>query len=67
VILLIASVIVTGACWRVRSVERDLIALHLGQEVILYQDPNPQRFDQVARALLRALEHAEDVSPDGFE
>jgi hypothetical protein len=58
--IFVASVVVAWACWRSRGVDQRLMGVYRGREVIIYQDVDPQRFAQVARALNRALERAED-------
>lgn len=61
VAIFVASVVTARACWRARSVCQRLIGIYRSREVILYQDSDPQRFAQVARALARAIERVEDA------
>jgi hypothetical protein len=61
VAIFVASVIVSWACWRAREVDQRIVGVYRGIEVILYYDADRQRFAQVARALGRALEQAEDA------
>jgi hypothetical protein len=58
--LLAGSVAVSGACWRVRRVRQELVAVHRGRLVRLYRGTDPRTFGQVRRALTRALEQAGD-------
>lgn len=60
-VLLVASVVVSGACWRLRAVEYELVAYYRGQPVRLYRSSDSRAFDQVKRGLLRALEQAADT------
>jgi hypothetical protein len=48
---------VGGACIRVPSQRRELWALYRRRNVCLFHTTDPERFGQVQRALLRALEH----------
>jgi hypothetical protein len=59
--IFLASVVVAWACWRARGLDQRLVGTYRAQEVIIYQDRDPQRFAQVARALNRALEQVEDA------
>ena len=59
--LLIVSVVVSGACWRLRAVVYELAAVYRGRPVRLYRSTDIQTFDQVKRGLLRALEQAADT------
>lgn len=61
ILLLIASIVVSGACWRLRAVEYELAAVYRGRPVRLYRSTDSQTFDQVKRALQRALEQAADT------
>jgi hypothetical protein len=60
-VLLIVSVAVSGACWRVNAVEHELAAVYRGQPVSLYRSPDLREFGQVKRALVRALEQLSDT------
>lgn len=59
--IFVASVVVAWACWRARGLDQRLMGTYQDREVIIYQDHDPQRFAQVARALNRALEQVEDA------
>jgi uncharacterized protein DUF6232 len=58
--VMVASVAVSGACWRVRVVERELAAVYRGARVSLHRSTDQQEFAQVKRALVRALEQLAD-------
>jgi hypothetical protein len=59
--LLVVSVAVAGACWRIRPVELELAAIYRDQPVSLYRTTDAQTFGQVSRALVRALENLGDA------
>jgi hypothetical protein len=61
VAMLLASVAVSGACWRIGTVERELAAVYRGERVSLHRSGDQQEFAQVKRALLRALEQLADT------
>ena len=50
--------LLTGARWWARQRQRRIAARYQGRDVVLYDDPDPRRLAQVARALTRALEAA---------
>jgi hypothetical protein len=50
--------LVSGARWWTRRSQRRIAARYRGRDVVLYQDPDPRRLAQVARALTRSLEAA---------
>lgn len=54
--ILAVSIAVSGACWRVRRTQQELVAICDGRPVLLYRSPDARTFGQVTRALLRALE-----------
>lgn len=56
IVLLIASLVTSGACWLVRPVEQELVAEYHGVPVSLFRTADPRAFGQVRRALLRAIE-----------
>jgi hypothetical protein len=60
VALLVVSMAVTGACWRIDSVEYELAAHYRGEPVSLYRSPDAREFSQIKRGLLRALERLAD-------
>jgi hypothetical protein len=60
--LLVVSVAVSGACWRVRPVQLELAAIYHDRPVSLFQTTNELTFGQVKRALLRALESLGDMA-----
>jgi hypothetical protein len=60
--LLLISIVVSGACWRVHTVEQELVAVHHGQPVSLLRTTDARTFGQVRRALLRALELSGDTT-----
>jgi hypothetical protein len=57
--LLIVSVGVSGACWRIRPIELELAAVYHDRPVCLLRTTDTQTFGQVKRALVRALETLE--------
>lgn len=61
IMLLIASVVVAAACWRLKITEYELTACYRGQPVRLYRSTDFRAFDQVKRGLLRALEQVADT------
>lgn len=60
--LLVISVAVSGACWRVQPIELELAAVYHDQPVSLFRTTDEQTFGQVKRALLRALESVGDAA-----
>jgi hypothetical protein len=55
-VLLVASAVLSGACWRFQQVEWEVVAHHWGRPVRLYRTSDAREFGQVQRALVRALE-----------
>ncbi|HET8661194.1 MAG TPA: DUF6232 family protein [Micromonosporaceae bacterium] len=54
--ILAVSLVVSGVCWRVRTVPYVLQATYRGELVRLCSIPDARTFGQVKRALVRALE-----------
>jgi hypothetical protein len=59
--LLITSAVVSGGCWRIRTIEHELVAVYRGRLVCLYRSCDAREFEQVRRALVRALERIQDT------
>lgn len=59
--MLIASVIVSGVCWRVRPVQWELAATYRGGAVTLFHSTDASEFEQVRRGLLRALDQLDET------
>lgn len=66
VVALVAVVpgVVGAACWRRRPQYWELHATFRGATVVVYASADPTAFNQVSRALLRALENAEPPIAD---
>ena len=61
--VMIGSLTYAGACLRSASgVVWSLVAAYRGRTVVLFQSASQREFDQVCRALRRALEQYEDAS-----
>jgi hypothetical protein len=61
VAVIIGSLTYAGACLRSASgAGWSLVAAHQGQTVLLFQSTSQREFDQVCRALLRALQQHQD-------
>ncbi len=61
VILMIGSLTYAGACLRsVSGVSWALVAAYRGRTVVLFESTSQREFDQVSRALMRALEQHHD-------
>jgi hypothetical protein len=64
VAVMIGSLTYAGACLRsVSGAGWSLVAAYRGQTVVLFQSTSQREFDQVCRALLRALEQHQDATP----
>jgi hypothetical protein len=64
VAVMIGSLTYAGACLRSASgVAWSLVAAYRGRTLVLFQSSSQREFDQVCRALLRALELHQDASP----
>jgi hypothetical protein len=61
IVLVVVSVAVSSACWRIKAVEYELVADHRGDRVTLYKSSDTSGFDQVRRALVRSLEWVSDA------
>jgi hypothetical protein len=59
--VLVASAVVSGACWRLRKAEQELLAVHHGTQVSLYRSADATTFAQVKRGLVRAIEQLGDT------
>jgi hypothetical protein len=58
--MLLASALVSIACWRVRPAELVLAASYRGRPVLLYRSTRRAEFDGVTRGLVRALDRLAD-------
>jgi Family of unknown function (DUF6232) len=64
VAVMIGSLTYAGACLRtVSGVAWSLVAAYRGRTLVLFQSSSQREFDQVCRALRRALEQQEDAGP----
>lgn len=68
VLVLAAASVVSAACLRDAPGLRELRAVYMGHQVILYRSGNVQKFGQVKRALQRSIEvsRGESYLPDGM-
>jgi len=65
VIVMIGSLTYAGACLRNASgMAWSLVAAYRGRTLVLFESSSQREFDQVCRALLRALEQHQDANPN---
>jgi hypothetical protein len=59
--VLLVSMLVIGACWRLRPFRYELVAVYRGRPVTLFRSADLREFGQVTRALARAIQQSEDT------
>jgi hypothetical protein len=58
--VVVAALVVRGACVRLAPVQHSLVALYRGRAETLYRTTDVREFGQVTRGLIRAMEHRQD-------
>jgi hypothetical protein len=62
-LIVVASMICAGACLRIKEVVRyDLVAIQRGRLVVVFSSSDLREFEQVCRAVRRALELSSDTT-----